>query len=195
MEFKWINESKVEKGEKEDAFSIFAPAKTDYFVNPIPKNGMLDAPVGNAPIYYTEIEGDFVFRVHVRPNFQEVFDAAAVMIIENEKLWAKAAFEKTDFGTNAIVGVVTNPVSDDTNGVNIQGDAIWIQVARVGNCFAIHYSLDGERFYMMRLFTLPVKKRVKIGVEAQCPSGSGGYRDFDSLLIEKKTLSDLRMEK
>ncbi|WP_416151963.1 hypothetical protein ACM26V_07595 [Salipaludibacillus sp. HK11] len=42
-----------------------------------------------------------------------------------------------DFDTNAVVSVVTNQTSDDTNGCNIEGDMVWLQVARVNNAFSL----------------------------------------------------------
>ena len=72
------------------------------------------------------------------------------MIIRDEYMWAKAAFEKSDFGTNAVVCVVTDQVSDDANGCNIDQDEIWLQIVRVGDVFCTHYSLDGERFAKIR---------------------------------------------
>lgn len=153
---------------------IYAPAKTDWFNNPVPENGVLSAPVANAPFFYTEVTGDFVFRVKVRPNFKSVYDACALMVIQDEKLWTKAAFEKSDFGTTAAVCVVTNGVSDDANGCNIAQEEVWLQIVRVGDVFCTHYSLDGERFDMVRLFHLPVEKTVKVGIEAQSPAG--GWR-------------------
>jgi len=91
-----------------------------------------------------------------------------------------------------VVSVVTNGVSDDSNGCNIEADSVWLQVVRAGNNFAIHYSLDGEKYDMVRLFSLPVESTVKVGLEAQCPAGEGGYRYFSHLSIEKKTVRNLR---
>lgn len=188
--WKWLNESsKIEAGNE---LVIYAPEKTDWFNNPVPENGELSAPVANAPFLYTEVEGDFVFRAKVRPNFKSVYDACALMVIQDEKLWAKAAFEKSDFGTTSAVCVVTNGISDDANGCNIEQDEVWLQIVRVGDVFCTHYSLDGETFYMVRLFHLPVEKRVKVGVEAQSPAGEGGLRFYTDISIEKKTVANLR---
>lgn len=105
----------------------------------------------------------------------------------------KAAFEKSDFGTNAVVSVVTHGVSDDANGCNIDADSVWLQVARAGNNFAIHYSLDGEKFDMVRIFHLPAEQTVKVGLEAQSPTGEGGYRYYSDLSLgEKNTLGSAR---
>lgn len=171
---------------------IYAPAKTDWFNNPVPENGLLSAPVANAPFFYTEVTGDFVFRAKVRPNFKSVYDACALMVIQDEKLWTKAAFEKSDFGTTAAVCVVTNGVSDDANGCNIAQDEVWLQIVRVGDVFCTHYSLDGERFDMVRLFHLPVEKTVKVGIEAQSPAGDGGLRFYSEISLENRTVRNLR---
>ena len=188
--WKWLNESQIiHEG---DEVVIYAPAKTDWFNNPVPENGVLSAPVANAPFFYTEVTGNFVFRAKVRPNFKSVYDACALMVIQDEKLWTKAAFEKSDFGTTAAVCVVTNGVSDDANGCNIAQEEVWLQIVRVGDVFCTHYSLDGERFDMVRLFHLPVEKTVKVGIEAQSPAGDGGLRFYSEISLENRTVRNLR---
>ena len=191
--WKWLNESQIIHEGNEVV--IYAPARTDWFNNPVPENGELSAPVANAPFFYTEVTGDFVFRAKVRPNFKSVYDACALMVIQDEKLWTKAAFEKSDFGTTAAVCVVTNGVSDDANGCNIAQDEVWLQIVRVGDVFCTHYSLDGERFDMVRLFHLPVEKTVKVGIEAQSPAGEGGLRFYSEISLENRTVKNLRAGK
>ena len=190
INWKWLNESQVMEANGEIAFA--APAKTDWFNNPIPENGAYSAPVANAPFYYIEVEGDFVFKAKVRPNHKYVYDACALMVIKDEYTWAKAAFEASDFGTKAAVCVVTNQISDDANGCNIAQDELWLQIVRVGDVFCVHYSLDGERFDMVRLFHLPVGSSVKVGLEAQSPSGEGGLRFFSDVTLEHRTVENLR---
>ncbi|MBE5794512.1 MAG: DUF1349 domain-containing protein [Clostridiales bacterium] len=191
--WKWLNESQIIKEGNEVV--IYAPGHTDWFNNPVPEDGKLSAPVANAPFFYTDVTGDFVFRAKVRPNFQSVYDACALMVIQDETLWTKAAFEKSDFGTTAAVCVVTNGISDDANGCNIQQDEVWLQIVRVGDVFCTHYSLDGENFYMVRLFHLPVEKTVKVGIEAQSPAGEGGLRFYSDLSLENRTVENLRAGK
>lgn len=190
-EWKWLNESQMihENGE----IVIYAPANTDWFNNPIPEeDGRLSAPVANAPFFYTEVEGDFLFSVKVRPNHRYVYDACAIMCIEDEYVWMKAAFEKSDFGTTAAVCVATNQISDDANGCDIEQESMWLKVCRVGNIFSAHYSLDGETYHMVRLFHLPAKESIKVGIEAQSPAGNGGMRYFSDLKLEKRTVKNLR---
>ena len=172
--------------------AIVAPPRTDWFNNPVPEEGVLPVPVANAPFFYTEVSGDFVLRARVRPNHRYTYDACALMVIKDERIWAKAAFEASDFGTRAAVCVVTNGVSDDANGCNIDQDVVWLQIARVGDVFCVHYSLDGERFDMVRLFHLPVGDSVKVGLEAQSPAGEGGLRLFSDVTLERRTVQNLR---
>lgn len=189
-EWKWLNESRMVTVNGEIA--ILSPANTDWFNNPVPENGVLSAPVANAPFLYTEVTGDFVFRAKVRPNHRYTYDACALMVIHDQYMWAKAAFEASDFGTRAAVCVVTDQVSDDANGCNIDQDAAWLQIVRAGDVFCVHYSLDGERFDMVRLFRLPVGESVKVGLEAQSPAGEGGLRFFSDVTLEHRTVQNLR---
>lgn len=191
--WKWLNESQIINEGNEVV--IYAPGHTDWFNNPVPEDGKLSAPVANAPFFYTEVTGDFVFRAKVRPNFRSVYDACALMVIQDETLWTKAAFEKSDFGTTAAVCVVTNGISDDANGCNIQQEEVWLQIVRVGDVFCTHYSLDGENFDMVRLFHLPVEKTVKVGIEAQSPASEGGLRFYSDISLENRTVANLRAGK
>ncbi|MCM1135954.1 MAG: DUF1349 domain-containing protein [Clostridium sp.] len=121
--WKWLNESKVMVSG--DGITIYAPGHQDWFRNPVPNvDGAFDAPAAEAPVFYTEVTGDFIFSAEVTPNHKSVYDACALMVIDNEKLWAKLAFEASDFGTNAVVCVVTNEFSDDCNG----GDRVFGQI-------------------------------------------------------------------
>lgn len=189
--WKWLNESKVNISEDEAA--IHATGYTDWFCNPVPDpDGRSAEPIASAPFFYTEVTGDFVFTAKVRPEHKDVFDAATLMVIENESLWAKLAFEATDFGTKAAVCVVTNGYSDDANGCDVEQDEIWLRIVRKGEVFSTHYSLDGKEYHMVRLFRLPVPETVKVGLGAQSPLGEGGERYFSGIQIEHKTVANLR---
>ena len=195
MEFKWLNESTIEKSENK--IIIMAPEKTDFFIAATEKceEGFLPKILSNAPFYYTEIEGDFVIKAKVSHEFKDVYDSASLMVMKNLECWAKACYEYTDFGTHAVVSVVTNGLSDDANGCNLEGNTAWLQICRVVNNFGIHYSTDGEHFYMMRYFSLPAEPVMKVGLLAQSPLGSGGKRIYENLTIEKRTVKNIRAGK
>ena len=179
-QFQWLNESKISVAD--DVIRIYATGHSDYFENKC-----------DAPFYYTEVTGDFVLRAKVSLDFQAVFDSACIMVMKDQRTWAKACFEQTDFDTHAVVSVVTNGgSSDDANGCNIDNSEVWLQMARVGQQFGLHYSLDGTHYYMMRTFRLPVEETVKVGLLAQAPTGDGGERCFAHVTIEKRTVKNLR---
>lgn len=193
--FQWMNESKVT--ETAERITLLATEKSDFFCGfgSAGEEGITPDSLCNAPFYYTEVSGDFVMRAKVSLDFKDTYDSATLMVMEHERLWAKACFELTDFGTRAVVSVVTNGVSDDANGCNVTGDFIWLQIARVGQSFGLHYSEDGEHFYMMRVFSLPVGETVKAGLVAQAPTGSGGERHFEAFSLENRTVKNIRFGK
>lgn len=191
-EFKWLNESDADLSDEK--IIIKAPAQSDFFCGNgiVASNGVLPQTLCNAPFYYTNITGDFVIRVQVSHDFKDVYDACTLMLMQSDEIWGKLCFEKTDFGTNAVVSVVTNGISDDANGCNVDVHKIWLQITRSGNAFAFHYSLDGVKFDMVRFFCLPVNETIKVGLVAQAPIGSGGERIFENITIENKTVINIR---
>ena len=190
--FKWINESKLTNEGKR--LIIEAPGESDFFCNngAIAQSGITPETLTNAPFFYTEVNGDFVMRVQVSHDFQDIYDSATIMVMKDFQVWAKACFEKTDFATHAVVSVVTNQTSDDANGCNIDGNSVWLKVARVNNSFSFHYSIDGDKFFMTRFFNLPVEKTIKVGLVAQAPTGKGGNRFFENFSLEQKTVKNIR---
>ena len=193
MAFQWINQSEIR--EDGSRIEIMATPHSDFFCNggEDAEEGITPASLCNAPYYYTEVEGDFVLKVKVSHEFRDIYDSASVMVMVDLQNWAKACFEQTDFGTHAAVSVVTKRgESDDANGCNLEGNTAWLKVCRVGNTFSFHYSVDGEHFYMMRFFSLPAEKAVKVGLLAQAPTGSGGIRVYEDLSLENKTVKNIR---
>lgn len=190
--FQWVNESKAEY--KDGVLKVYAPAKTDYFNSPVKENGAFPEPVANASLFYTELTGDFVFKTKVELEFKNFYDAAALLVYENENVWAKLALENSDLPCRkpAVVSVVTNRISDDCNGPVMDGNSVWFQVSRVDDCFAFHYSVDGKEYQMVRVFTLPVGKTVKVGFEAQAPMGEGGDRFYSEISIENRRVANVR---
>ena len=184
--FKWINEASYEKID-EDTLLITAPGDTDVFTDPVGVNIK-----ANAPYLYQEVEGDFRMTAHVGHEFKSTWDAAVLMIWDDQEKNAKLCFEKSDFGTKAIVSVVTNGVSDDANGVNYNWNNVWLQITRQGNIFALHYGPDGKNWNMVRLFRLDANKTIKIGMEAQCPAGEESKIYFYHFNIDNTPVQDLR---
>lgn len=193
MEFQWLNQSEIRKDG--NRIEIMATPLSDFFCNSgsVSEEGITPESLSNAPFYYTEVEGDFVLQVKVSHAFKDIYDSASVMVMVDMQNWAKACFEKTDFDTHAAVSVVTKRgESDDANGCNLEGNTAWLKVCRVNHTFSFHYSTDGKQFYMMRFFSLPVDQKVKVGLLAQAPTGNGGVRVYEDLMLENKTVKNIR---
>lgn len=173
--------------EVENGIRAYATPNTDYFVNP-----ETNEVTANAPFFYKEVSGDFLLRARVSLDFTSTFDACVLLALDNERLWAKACFEMSDYGLPTIVSVMTNGRSDDANCISVDVTEVWLQLSRKGNVFGIHYSLDGKHFRMARLTFLPMNNTIKLGFEAQSPLGNGGVRNFSDVVFKNEALNDIR---
>ena len=183
--FKWDFESEVDIGER--SLKIKAHPNSDCFVDPADGKKIF-----NAAFFHMETEKDFTIRAKVSHSFKSEYDACVLMVMSNENCWVKLCFELTDIGTHAVVSVVTNGVSDDANGVDIDGKQVYLQLAKKGHLFALHYSLDGSNYNMVRYFSLPIRETCKVGFVAQSPRGEGGDFLFEDIEINYTTAKDFR---
>lgn len=185
--YTWDNEPIAWACLPNQGLRIYAPSHTDLFLDPLEA-----ASADTAPFMWVEMTGDFVARLRVQPSFQADYDAGGLVVRQDDKRWIKLAYERTDLGNPAIVSVVTNGVSDDANGADLNSPSVWLQLARVGDVFALHYALDGEHWRMTRLCKLPMEATVKVGAIAQSPRGVGCAVDWLALTIESRTLAHPR---
>ena len=44
----------------------------------------------------------------------------------------------------------------------------------------------------MRFFSLPAEKKVKVSLLAQAPTGNGGPRIYEDLVLESRTVKNIR---
>ena len=181
---RWLVEP-VASTQEGAALTIETGPRTDMFVSP-----QGDPPVLNAPALLRSIEGDFTLSARVQVAFASSFDAGVLLLYGDESRWAKLCFEYSPQREPMVVSVVTRGVSDDANGVVIDGDTVWLRVARVGSAYAFHSSLDGETWSFARHFAL--EGELEVGFVAQSPTGEGCTVSFDEIRFEQRTLGDLR---
>lgn len=185
--FRWTNPPDGWQPLVGGGLRVRVPARVDYFQDP---SGRTSA--DTAPYLWLPAQGDFTAKAHIRHAFQNVYDAGAIMVRQDAMHWVKLCFEATDIGTHAVVSVVTNGKSDDANGVNIEVSDIWLQIARQGDLFALHYALDGKTWLMARYLHLPLTNPVQVGLVAQCPVGNGAVIDWLSFHLSPQAPSDMR---
>jgi len=138
-------------------------------------------------------EGDFQFSARVAVDFASTFDAGVLLLWVDDRHWAKLCFEYSPDRDPMIVSVVARGVADDANAFAVDGRTAWLRVSRIDEAFAYHASVDGLRWRMIRFFALDgASAGVRVGFEAQSPTGDGCTVTFDQVRFARKRLDDLR---
>jgi regulation of enolase protein 1 (concanavalin A-like superfamily) len=186
-EWHWMNQPQSYAVE-DKSLKITVNEGTDFFNNPEDSSV-----VGSAPLLYQDVAGDFVAKALVQPDFSAQWNAMALMVYLDSLNWIKFAFENSDATGPGIVSVVTKGVSDDANGVILNEEVrVWLAIARKGNIYSMHWSVDGEDFKMARLTAMGNQKAVKIGIEAQSPVGDLATHQVHFFDLQQKAVTDLR---
>lgn len=171
---------------------------TDIFTDPGGNDGgqVTSSTLHNAATLLTDAPaGDFQLSARVRVRFAGTFDAGVLFVRHDRETWAKLCFEFSPRGQGMIVSVVNNRVSDDANAFTVDGEHVHLRVSRKGTVFAFHASLDGERWELIRAFSLPsAHEPLEVGFEAQSPQSEGCDVVFDEPRLEERTISDFRDE-
>ncbi len=184
---KWFNDpSSYELGDS--TLTVKVTKGTDFFNSPEDTSI-----VATAPLLFKEVEGDFVAKALVAPDFTAQWNAVSLMMHADSLNWIKLAFENSDATGPSIVAVVTRDRSDDANGAILKDhNRIWLAIARKGNLYALHWSKDGKDYAMARLSKMPEAATVKVGVEFQSPVGETATHHLHYFDIQKRTVSNLR---
>ncbi len=174
-----------------DATSVSATATpgSDVFVDPASGTATLNAVtlLGEPPA------GDFGLAARVQVGFRSTFDAGVLLLRLDERNWAKLCFERSPDGEPMVVSVVCRGVADDANAFVVDGDTVRLRVSRIGRAFAFHASTDGARWSFVRHFALEGDAAaVRVGFEAQSPTGDGCAVRFDDIAFSTERLGDLR---
>ena len=188
MPLRWL--VKPESWSVPDGTSLVVAAgpSTDWFADP--QRG--PEPSLNAPALVGDASGDYLLSARVTVGFAGTFDAGVLMLHANERSWAKLCFEYSPDGEPMVVSVVTREVSDDCNSVVVDGNSVWLRIARVGPAFAFHSSTDGVHWSFVRHFALDGDGEPSVGFAAQSPKGDGCSVTFEQIAFEARRLDDLR---
>ena len=175
------------KVEEEKILSITAGQKSDLFTSP---RG--DTPMNNSPRALFPTQDNFLLSACVEVDFQSTFDAGALVIYVNDKTWAKLCFEYSPQKQPMVVSVVTRGASDDCNSVVIEGNQVYLRIAKMDRAFAFHFSTDRQFWHMVRHFTLGELKNPRIGFSSQSPTGEGCTATFSEISYETRRLKNIR---
>ncbi|HEX9921354.1 MAG TPA: DUF1349 domain-containing protein [Anaerolineae bacterium] len=171
----------------DSAMVITAGAKTDLFSDP---RGEMT--IANSPRLLFSPPEEYLLSAHVAVEFGSTFDAGVLLVYAGPGRWAKLCFEYSPQQQPMVVSVVTRDVSDDANGVPIEGQAVHLRVARLGEAFAFHYSTDDRFWHLVRYFSLGTADSIQAGFSAQSPTGPGCTARFSDIRYTIETLANLR---
>ena len=161
--------------------SITAPAKTDWFVSPMDGTRR-----DNSPRLLFQPGDDFVFSAKLTVDFRSMWDAGALVLYANDSAWAKLALEMTVEKHPAIVSVVTRDTSDDNNSIAVQGNSIYLKIAKAGQAIFFYTSEDGRNWKIIRAFSLGKLENLRVGFSSQSPTGDQCTTVFDNIHYEAR---------
>jgi regulation of enolase protein 1 (concanavalin A-like superfamily) len=170
--------------------TLTADAGADMFLDPAGSAGTSDA-----ERFVSPVKGDFRLSAFVSPVFVSDFDSGVLIGYLDPLNWFKICAELDPSGTTRVVSVVTRGgKSDDCDSWPIDRAGTYLRISRLGPAFALHASVDGERWNMVRYFAMgdPAPESVKIGFAAQSPSGEGTTATFSHISFDTKTLTQVR---
>lgn len=169
------------------SLELSAGAKTDLFTDPAGGE-----PNANAPALVGAAPGDFLLGARVGVEFASTFDAGVLLVYRDGSNWAKLCFELSPQDDPTVVSVVTRGASDDCNSFAVEGAEVWLRIARIGECFAFHASVDGAFWKLIRYFSIPGACEASFGFLAQSPTGAGCRVRFDEIFFDERRLGELR---
>lgn len=185
----WKNDPAQWQVGADNSLTIAAGGRTDWFVDPSGSQGA----ASNAPVaLFTPPDEHFLLSARLTVQFAAQFDAGVLMLYERDDVWAKLCFENSPQNQPMIVSVVTRGVSDDCNSTVIEGNTVWLRIARMGQTFGLHYSRDGHYWHMVRYFSLGNVGNLRVGFEAQSPFGEGCTAVFSEIVYSPVLLKEMR---
>ena len=107
--------------------ALSAGPRTDWFVDPASGDVTL-----NAPALLGSLPGDFLLAARLKVSFASTFDAGALVLWQDERTFAKLAFEFSPQRQPLVVSVVTRGESDDCNSVAIDDGGRLVASGAVG---------------------------------------------------------------
>jgi len=177
----WESPAPAEKAG--NSLSITAGEKTDLFISPF-GDGKTDA----SPRLLFVPADDFVFSARVTVGFRSTWDAGALVVYAGEEQWAKLCLEKTVDGHVAIISVVTNGTSDDSTHFAVEGDSVYLQIAKAGQAIFLYASSDGEKWNVVRAFSFGRVAGLRAGFSAQAPTGDRCSATFTRIRYEARKI-------
>lgn len=175
MMMQWYNEP-PHWSQQNSSIRVKTAAKTDFWRTT--HYGFIR---DDGHFFYEYRSGDFIAEVKFVGEYQSLYDQAGLMLRIDQQNWLKCGVEYVDQVQQASV-VVTRSYSDWSVVPLLQNPtAFWLRLKRRAEAVEISYSLDGDRYGMMRLAYLLPSDPIQIGLFCASPQGEGFEVTFDDL--------------
>lgn len=130
--------------------------------------------VHRVPMLLFRPDSAFIFSARIRPQFNALYDGAAIILYTDSSNWAKLLLEKTEGGGVTIgSSVVRNRVTDDNYHRSVAAGELYLKAVRAGKVYCFYCSVDGKKWELLRTFTIADTDDLRIGFYAQSPKGEG----------------------
>jgi uncharacterized protein len=183
MAWMWLNEP-GEWHEDQGMISLVTEPQTDFW-----RKTHDGAVRDNGHFRFTPVEGNFVVDVAIRGMYQDLYDQAGLMLRLDAETWLKCGIEFVD-GAQYASAVVTRDFSDwSVVPLPAPPPVFHLRLKRQGGNVEVYYSLDGERFWLLRQSFLTEAARVDIGIMGASPIGNGFRTVFEDLRIRTDATS------
>lgn len=170
----------------ENGVELFAKGQTDFICK-------YDEYVkDSAAFFFQEVEGDFTFSALVKTQGTFDYDAAFLMVRQDERKWIKLAVERAVDTQYNVVSVITDKWSDDANGELLTSGECWLRITRKGDYWGLHFSLDGITWRFVRAFGLALEQPSMVGFGIQSPVGDNCSGVITNLKLVSGFVSDFR---
>lgn len=140
----------------------------------------------NGHFYYEPVSDEFVATARVSGDYNSQYDQVGLMVRQDADTWLKASVEVV-YGMWADRYPYSNPAYLISCTLTQNGwsewsvlpesadnpSVVWIRVTREGPTYYVDYSVDGERFELIKVFSLPNAAEVMVGRYASSPAGDG----------------------
>jgi len=174
---RWSNPPQ-KSNETADTLTETVPAGTDYWR--VTHYGFIR---DNGPFRYETRSGNFEAIVRIHGEYRELYHQAGLMIRLDQKNWIKTGIEFVN-GHQNISAVVTRDFSDWSVLPRTDSpSSIWMRLQRYNDTVQISYSLDGQKWSMLRLAYFPPSVPVQIGMVAAAPGKQPFQVSFDHFSI------------